>query len=71
MSELKTLKDIIPEHSDMNGDIDVGFAIDILKQEAIKHWKKEMSTECHDEPKSAYDWIEEFFNLTPEDLKND
>lgn len=42
-----------------------------VKEEAIKHYRKEINTEYYDEPKTAYEWIEEFFNLTPEDLKNE
>lgn len=40
---------------------------DRLRQEAIKHYKKEVSVEIHDEPKSAFEWIEEFFSLTEEE----
>lgn len=46
-----------------------GHLIPDLRQEAIKHYKKEVNKEVHTEPKEAFEWIEEFFNLTEEEME--
>ena len=82
MTELKTLKDIIPEQSQKSlrqiGKTGMSIQAESikqeLKQEAIK-WMKHIEKESDNwmsEGKtrlSLYKWIQKFFNITEEDLK--
>lgn len=49
-------------------DVQIKISYQELRNEAIKHYKKEVGCEIHTEPKTAFEWIEEFFDLTKEDL---
>lgn len=40
-----------------------------LRKEAIKHYKHEVNKEIHTGPTEVFEWIEDFFNLTKEDLE--
>ncbi len=81
--EIKTLKDlrghgkdvIHPDFSDcLNYDDqhyghDIDKVIELLKQEAIKHIKDFTGRFVYHKP--ITDWIQYFFNITEEDLKDE
>jgi len=70
MAKLKTLKEIEVGKLKIKQFNNQEFiAIGVLRQEAIKHHKKLVDCEYHTEPMTAYEWIEEFFDITEEDLK--
>ena len=69
MTELKTLKEAHDFYEENWKELKIDF-IDYLKAEAVKHYKEVKNNICSEREIYAIKyWINHFFNLTEEDLK--